>query len=325
MTALGQSGAIILKHRWKVNDDNVNETSIFSSLNYSRKETVALKDTLFIFIQYLVPQHLISRITGWFGSTKIHWIKSLFIEQFVKAYNVNMDEAENSDPASYACFNDFFCRALKADARPMAMGERTIVSPADGAFSQLGKIKHGRVFQAKGQSFSTEELLGGHAEWADKFDDGEFATIYLSPKDYHRLHMPIDGTLISMRHVPGELFSVNPATTSAVPRLFARNERLVCMFDTPAGPMAMVLVGAMIVASIETVWSGLVAPAGKEVSTTNYHNLSPIELAKGAEMGRFKLGSTVVLLFPKDTLAWQEAIGPGHAIRLGEAIAEQNI
>lgn len=232
-----------------------------------------------------------------------------------------MEEAENSDPDSYACFNDFFCRALKPDARPITPAETSIASPADGVFSQLGKIDDGRIFQAKGHDFSTYELLGGSHSLAKKFTHGEFATIYLSPKDYHRLHMPIDGELVSMSYVPGDLFSVNPTTTDNVPRLFARNERVVCIFETEFGPMALVLVGAMIVASIETIWAGQVAPLQRKVQTTNYLNQATIKLKKGEEMGRFKLGSTIVMLFPENSMQWNEAINPESAIRMGEAIA----
>ena len=234
-----------------------------------------------------------------------------------------MNEAKRESAEEYSCFNDFFCRSLKDSARTIAAGPTEIASPADGAFSQLGKIEKGRIFQAKGQNFSTLELLGGDEKLAEQFDEGSFATIYLSPKDYHRVHMPIDGTLRNMTHIPGQLFSVNGVTAENVPRLFARNERVSCIFDTEVGPVAMVLVGAMIVASIDTVWHGQVAPVGKNVTSINYLDQPTIHLKKGDEMGRFKLGSTVVLLFPKDTINWKESIDAGTPIMMGENIGEK--
>lgn len=279
-----------------------------------------LKSMLFIFLQYITPQHLLSRVAGWFASSTIIPLKNTLISRFVRAFDVNMEEAIEENPLNYASFNDFFTRELKPDARPIAQEDNGITSPADGAFSQLGAIENGRVFQAKGQDFTTEELLGGTIEDAALFKQGEFATIYLSPKDYHRLHMPIDGKLVSMRHVPGDLFSVNPTTAENVPRLFARNERVVCIFETAAGPMAMVLVGAMIVASIETVWAGQLAPVGKQILSVDYS--ADISLKKGEEMGRFKLGSTVVLLFPENTIQWQEELRAGTPVQMGQTIAE---
>ena len=205
------------------------------------------KNALFVLSQYIIPQHTLSRLVGWFASTKIEFIKSTFIKKFAAKYDVNMDEAKIEDLDQFANFNDFFTRELKDGARPIA--DAKLVSPADGAVSQLGKIELGRCFQAKGRDFSVVELLGGDNERAAPYMNGEFATIYLSPKDYHRVHMPCAGTLTETVYVPGDLFSVNPATAEGVDGLFARNERLVCMFDTEYGPMAMVLV-----AGIETVW-----------------------------------------------------------------------
>ena len=275
-------------------------------------------DTLFIFFQHIVPQHWLSRLTGWLADVRNPiWLKNFVIEQFVKQYEVNMAEAEQPDPTAYANFNDFFTRPLKADARPMA--DADIVCPADGAISQLGAIEEGRIFQAKGQYFSTRELLGGDEERAALFQDGQFATIYLSPRDYHRVHMPLAGRLTATSYIPGKLFSVNGVTAENVERLFARNERLVCYFDTELGPMAMILVGAMVVAGIETVWSGQEAPVTKDPVRVDYQKLpEPVSLAKGEEMGRFKLGSTVILLFPKGSMAWDEQYVAGTATRLGE-------
>lgn len=282
-----------------------------------------MKTFLFIALQYIAPQHLISRVAGWLANTKIDWLKSLFIEKFIAVYGVNMEEAERPLPASYACFNEFFCRSLKPGARLIDSSPLGIASPADGTFSQVGNINTGRIFQAKGRGFSTVELLGGDKACAEHFNAGSFATIYLSPKDYHRLHMPLDGTLISMTHIPGNLFSVNPSTVENVDKLFARNERVVCLFQTTIGPVALVLVGAMIVASIDTTWAGHVAPVGKAVSTYRYNEQS-IAIKKGEEFARFKLGSTIVMLFPRDTITWNSNIAPLTGVRMGESIASIN-
>ncbi len=277
-------------------------------------------DSLFIFFQHIVPQHYLSRLTGWLAEVRHPlWLKNFVIKQFVRHFEVNMAEAEQPDPTAYANFNDFFTRELQVGARPIA--DADLVCPADGAISQLGAIEEGRIFQAKGQHFSTRELLGGDDERAAQFTDGQFATIYLSPRDYHRVHMPLAGTLTATSYIPGDLFSVNAVTAENVERLFARNERLVCYFDTDMGPMAMILVGAMVVAGIETVWSGQVAPATDAPTVVDYQNLpEPVSLAKGDEMGRFKLGSTVVLLFPKDRMSWDERYVAGTSTRLGEPL-----
>jgi phosphatidylserine decarboxylase len=280
------------------------------------------KDSLFVFLQYLIPQHALSRLVGWFASSEIDFIKSTFITNFAKKYGINMQEAKEEDLSKYKSFNDFFTRELKDGARPIAEGEGTLVSPADGAVSQLGKIELGRVFQAKGRDFSVTELLGGDSERAATFLNGDFATIYLSPKDYHRVHMPCAGKLLETIYVPGDLFSVNPTTAQGVDGLFARNERLVCMFETEYGPMAMVLVGAMIVAGIETVWSGQVCPLPKKAQVQDYTQ-TEIRLEKGEEMGRFKLGSTVVLCFPENAVAFMEAIRAESPLMMGEALAQK--
>jgi len=276
------------------------------------------KKTLFILTQRIIPQHLLSRLVGWFASTKIPLIKNTFITKFAAKYDVNMDEAKIEDLQEFACFNDFFTRELKDGARPIA--DAKLVSPADGAVSQLGKIELGRCFQAKGRDFSVVELLGGDKDRAQPFLNGEFATIYLSPKDYHRVHMPCAGTLTETVYVPGDLFSVNPTTAEGVDGLFARNERMVCMFDTEFGPMAMVLVGAMIVAGIETVWSGQVCPLPKQAQVQDYTS-GPITLEKGDEMGRFKLGSTVILCFPEDAVTFLEEVKASSPLQMGQAIA----
>ncbi|WP_193165809.1 archaetidylserine decarboxylase [Microbulbifer hainanensis] len=280
---------------------------------------------LFIALQYLTPQRALSRAAGWLAETRIKWIKDPFTRWFVDKYEVNMDEAEQSDCTAFATFNDFFTRALKDDARPIVDGNHTLACPADGAISQLGEIHNGRVFQAKGHDYSLLELVGGDPQVAAQFTGGHFATVYLSPKDYHRVHMPIAGTLKSMTHVPGQLFSVNTVTAENVPRLFARNERVVCIFETAAGPMAMILVGAMIVASIETVWAGLVTPHQRRVRTTEYGDAAPIHLEKGAEMGRFKLGSTVIMLFGADKVRWLESLGAESAVTMGEHFGDTQL
>ncbi len=277
-------------------------------------------DSLFIFFQHIVPQHWLSRLTGWLAEVRYPiWLKNFVIERFVKHFEVDMAEAEQPDPTAYANFNEFFTRPLVVGARPIA--EAGIICPADGAISQLGAIEEGRIFQAKGQHFTTQELLGGDEERAAMFHDGQFATIYLSPRDYHRVHMPMAGKLTATSYIPGKLFSVNGVTAENVERLFARNERLVCYFDTELGSMAMILVGAMVVAGIETVWSGQVAPPTGEPSTCDYRNLpTPVGLDKGEEMGRFKLGSTVILLFPKGSMIWDEKYVAGTTTRLGEPL-----
>ena len=278
-------------------------------------------DSLFIFLQHVVPQHLLSRMMGYLAELRYPlWLKNWVIKQFVAHFRVDMSEAVEADIEAYAHFIAFFTRALKEDARPVA--DAPIVCPADGAISQLGEIEGGRIFQAKGQYFSTTELLGGDLERAIEFKDGDFATIYLSPRDYHRVHMPIAGTLTATCYIPGKLFSVNGTTAENVDRLFARNERLVCYFDTEVGPMAMILVGAMIVAGIETVWSGQVAPPPTMPHLHDY-TAAPesIHLEKGEEMGRFKLGSTVILLFAEDAIKWQDSYQAGTTTRLGEALA----
>jgi len=277
-----------------------------------------LKDRLFILAQYLTPQHVLSRLVGLLAEARAPWLKNRIIGWFVRRYQVDMREAQIEDPLAFDSFNAFFTRALKPDARPLDETPGAILCPADGAVSQIGDIGHGRVFQAKGHSFSTHALLGGDSERAAPFLNGRFATIYLSPRDYHRVHMPISGTLREMIYVPGKLFSVNPLTASAVPDLFARNERVVCIFDTACGKMALVLVGAMIVASMETVWAGQVAPLARGVRRFRYDG--PIHLQAGTELGRFRLGSTVILLFGEQQMDWSGELGTGSSVRMGQRL-----
>jgi phosphatidylserine decarboxylase len=274
----------------------------------------------FILFQTMVPQHLLSRCTGALAELRHPaWLKNWVIRLFIQFFQVDMAEAAEPDYTRYACFNDFFTRPLRDGARPLSAAD--ILCPADGAISQLGAISGGLLFQAKGRYFSAAELLGGDVERAAQFNGGQFATIYLSPRDYHRVHMPVAGRLTATRYIPGQLFSVNGVTADNVDRLFARNERLVCYFETGLGPMAMVLVGAMVVAGIETVWSGRVAPPQRLPVTVDYINLpEPVALAQGAEMGRFRLGSTVILLFPESVMSFDARYGAGTATRMGEML-----
>jgi len=286
-----------------------------------------MMEKLFVLSQHITPQHSLSRLAGRLAdSTGTPALRRRLIRWFINRYGVNMSEAENSDPEAYDSFNDFFTRALKPGLRPIEGNESTLVSPVDGCVSQLGNISGGRIFQAKGQSFSLLELLGGDQQRADIFAEGEFATIYLAPGDYHRIHMPMAGQLQEMVHVPGRLFSVNPATAASVPNLFARNERVVCMFDTAAGPMALVLVGAMIVGSVETPWAGVVkpgaAPGDGGVSRQSYSDEQALKFARGEEMGRFRLGSTVVMVMSKGRAQWSNTQKPGKKVKLGEVFGQ---
>ena len=277
-------------------------------------------DKLFVLSQYVTPQLAVSRAAGRLADNdRTPALKNRVVKWFIKRYGVDMSEAAESDPTAYSSFNAFFTRALKPGIRPIAEGDNTFVSPVDGAISQLGQVSGGRVFQAKGQSFSLVELLGGDTARAETFSEGEFSTVYLSPSDYHRIHMPLAGTLREMIYVPGKLFSVNPVTVENVPNLFARNERVVCIFDTAAGPMALVLVGAMIVGSVETPWAGIVAPNSSGVKAITYEGESALSFAKGEEMGRFRLGSTVVMVMPKGSVSWNAEQIAGKTVRMGES------
>ncbi|MGM0855973.1 MAG: archaetidylserine decarboxylase [Pseudomonadota bacterium] len=273
--------------------------------------TIAQK--AFSLLQYPLPHHALSRLTGTFAQCDNPWVKNTLINAFIKRFEVDMSQALEPDPSVYATFNDFFTRALKAGARPLGDG---LLSPADGTLSQYGRLQAGQLVQAKGHTYSAQTLLGGDTALAEEFLGGSFATVYLSPRDYHRVHMPVTGTLREMIYVPGRLFSVNEATANHVPGLFARNERLVCIFDTEHGPMAMVLVGAMIVAAIETVWSGQVTPLSGHPQRMRFGQ--PITLEKGAEMGRFKLGSTVVMCFANPVAF--EAIPTGSMVQMGQTL-----
>tara|TARA_R110001583_G_scaffold21088_1_gene80239 strand:+ start:2187 stop:3056 length:870 start_codon:yes stop_codon:yes gene_type:complete len=280
-----------------------------------------MSDQLKIIGQYLLPKHLLSRLTGKLAAAKAGKLTTFLIKKFIAQYKINMQEAKHSEPEHFETFNDFFTRELKEGARTIVEGDNNLATPVDGKVSQQGDIKEGRIFQAKGHDFSLRELLGGRDDVAAPFDEGIFSTVYLAPKDYHRIHMPITGKLEQMIFIPGDLFSVNPLTAENVPNLFARNERAVAIFSTAIGPMAMVLVGATIVASIETIWAGTLK--GKEIQYSDYSD-QDISIEKGAEMGRFKLGSTIVALFPKDSINFSEDLEAGSITRLGELFATVN-
>lgn len=275
----------------------------------------------FIALQHILPQHALSRLAGRVAASETPWLRDALIRRFARAYGVDLSEAARGI-GEFASFNDFFTRELKPEARPLADAERFILSPADGAVSQLGPVTGGRIIQAKGRDYSVAEILGCGREEAARFEGGSFITIYLSPKDYHRVHMPAAGSLAATSYIPGDLYSVNTATAAGVDRLFARNERLSCRFDGPDGHFASIMVGAMIVAGIDTVWP----------NTFRTHAPAPVHenfagrghaFAAGDEMGRFHLGSTVVLLFEPGRVAWREALVPGAPLRMGEALARR--
>ena len=280
-----------------------------------------MSDRLAVLPQYFFPKQALTAFAGWVAGRERGWVTTEIIRRFVAKYQVNMDEALDSSIASYPTFNAFFTRALKPGARPLAAAP--LICPVDGAISQFGRIDRDQIFQAKGHRYSTTAVLGGNAALAAQFEGGHFATIYLSPKDYHRIHMPCDGVLTRMVYVPGELFSVNPTTARGVPGLFARNERVVCLFDAPQGAFALILVGATIVGSMATVWHGVINPPRLADVREWTYPVGQVSLKKGDEMGRFLLGSTVVLLFPKSLAAplqFNPAWVPGRAVRLGEAM-----
>ena len=278
------------------------------------------KDYLKSLPLYLLPHHAISRLTLRVTRLRVRWFKNALIRWFAGQYDVNWDESLYRQPEDFEHFNAFFTRELAPGTRPVEGDACTVVSPADGHISQLGEIDDDTVFQAKGRGFSVTELLGGDSDSAGLFRNGSFMTVYLSPRDYHRVHMPLAGKLRKTLYVPGRLFSVAPHTTRVVPRLFARNERLVALFDTCAGPMAMVLVGAINVAAIETVWAGLVTPPHRrQVETLDFTDRD-ITLQRGAEMGRFNMGSTVILLFGEQAVHWQSMLVAEAPLRVGEAI-----
>jgi len=279
-----------------------------------------VSDRLAVLPQYLLPKQALTTLAGKFASARLGGLTTSVIRWFVGRYNVNMAEAANPDIASYTSFNDFFTRALKPGARPLAPAD--LICPVDGAISQFGPIAKDQVFQAKGHTYSTTALVGGDAAAAARFDNGHFATLYLSPRDYHRIHMPCAGELTRMVHVPGDLFSVNPTTARGVPGLFARNERVVCFFESAQGPFVLVLVGATIVGSMATVWHGQVNPPRTGTLRQWDYAKGQVSLQQGEEMGRFLLGSTVVMLFPQGPLQFNPQWSPTRPIQLGESMAQ---
>ena len=283
------------------------------------KASAPVSDRLKVLPQYLLPKRALTVYAGWRASRRWGARTTKLIRGFVDQYGVDMSEAADPDIAHYASFNEFFTRALKPGARPLAAAE--LICPVDGAISQFGAIERDQIFQAKGHHYSTTALVGGDAALAAPFENGHFATIYLSPKDYHRIHMPCEGRLRRMIHVPGDLFSVNPTTARGVPGLFARNERVVCVFDAARGPFVLVLVGATIVGSMATVWHGVVNPPRSAQMREWRYDDREVVLKQGDEMGRFLLGSTVVLLFPRGPLSFNPSWQAARPVRLGEAMA----
>ncbi|MDZ7662415.1 archaetidylserine decarboxylase [Thiohalophilus sp.] len=278
----------------------------------------------FVALQYALPHHLLSHLMGRLTRLRIGWLKDLCITSFIRLFNVNMAEAAQPDPRAYPDFNHFFTRALAADARPLAVGDGNVICPVDGTVSQLGRLQYETLLQAKGHRYVLSQLLADHSAAVRMFQDGHFATLYLSPRDYHRIHMPLAGTLREMIYVPGRLFSVNPTTVNRVPDLFARNERVICLFDTELGPMAMILVGAIFVASIDTVWHGTVTPPrGKTVQYRDYRQ-HPVHLQQGEEMGRFNMGSTVILLFGKDAVTFSDELAAEDHVQMGQLLGTRN-
>ena len=274
-----------------------------------------------VLLQYLLPKRAITEFGRHIASMRGGAITTRIIRWFTGKYGVNMAEAANPDITSYASFNDFFTRALKPGVRPLATAD--LICPVDGAISQFGAIERDQIFQAKGHRYSTTALVGGDRQLAAQFENGSFATLYLSPRDYHRIHMPCDGRLTRMIYIPGALFSVNPTTARGVPGLFARNERVVCVFESAHGPFVLTLVGATIVGSMATVWHGVVNPPRPGVIREWLYDEQNIVLKKGDEMGRFLLGSTVVMLFPGNTLTFNPEWTPTRPIRLGEAMGHR--
>lgn len=295
---------------------------VVDNMNNKNDLDVTLWDRLATLPQYLIPQHALSVLMHKLTRSECQWFKNNFIRFIVKKYKVNLDEAYTAELSAYPSFNSFFTRELKTGVRPIAEGRSKAVSPVDGAISQLGPVQEGKIIQAKGQDYTVAELLAGDTDLAQQFEKGQFATIYLSPRDYHRIHMPLAGRLKSMTYIPGKLFSVSPRTARAVPNLFARNERVVTVFETDFGPMVLVLVGAIFVGSMETVWQGMITPAyGKKIEHWDYQEQDMISLQKGEEMGRFNMGSTVVMLMPEQSEEFLSALKAGDVVKMGQAIS----
>jgi len=279
-----------------------------------------LGDQLFAALQRVLPTRWLSTMIHRVAQIRHPGFKNALIRLFMRGFAIDLNEAEREQVEDYVSFNDFFTRALKPGARPLADETDAFLSPVDGTVSQFGRIQDGRLIQAKGHSYSLLDLLAGDAERAAAFADGEFCTIYLAPYNYHRIHMPIAGQLQRWTYVPGRLFSVNAATARALPNLFARNERLNAIFDTAEGPFGLIMVGALFVGSLETVWAGTVSPPHLRTEPSEYQPMTPVELPRGAEMGRFNMGSTVILLGPPGTLQWDATLQPGQTVRQGQRL-----
>ena len=276
-------------------------------------------DKLRVLPQYFIPQHFISSLVYRITRCETPWFKNVLIKLFISVFDVDMSLANNPDPESYSSFNTFFTRELSAEVRPISLDEKTILSPVDGAISQVGGIDNDTIIQAKGKSYTLKDLLV-EDDLVTMFTGGTFATLYLSPKDYHRIHMPVSGQLKRMIYVPGKLFAVNSHTVRVVDSVFARNERVINIFNTDTGPMAMVLVGALNVGSMETVWAGQITPAKDRVINDKQYSEGNVQLQQGQEMGRFNMGSTVILLFPKDVMQWSDEMVAEKTIIVGEGI-----
>ncbi len=284
----------------------------------------SLSDQLLTLPQYIVPQHLLSRLMLKLTRLQLGAVTHWVIRRFIKFYGIDTSIAQSSDVRDYTHFNQFFTRALKPSARPLHDTE--IISPVDGEISQIGHIDHGSLLQAKGRYFLLNELLGGHTEMVNLFKQGLFGTVYLSPKDYHRIHMPATGRLIEMVYIPGRLFSVNQRTARVVPNLFARNERVICWFETEIGPMAIILIGAFFVGSIETVWAGTVAPNRlSQIKHWQYAGENAPVLQRGAEMGRFNMGSTVIVLLDANHVAWLPERSVQSKVLMGQGLAQRKV
>ena len=285
--------------------------------------SATLRARLFVALQYLLPQHLLSRIVQRIARNRVQWLKDALIKSFLRGFRPQMSEATQPDPLGYPSFNAFFTRTLRPGVRPVDPDPSALVSPVDGTISQIGPLDGSQLVQAKGRSYTLAALLGGAPTWAERFAGGAFATLYLAPYNYHRMHMPVAGTLRAAWFVPGRLFSVNAATVAAVPGLFTRNERVVCVFEEGSMAFAMVLVGALFVGSISTVWHGDVTPSKvrRTVELPLDGSRAPLRLDKGAEMGRFNMGSTVILLLPPGVAQWLPAIEAGSRVQFGQRLA----
>lgn len=293
-------------------------------MNHQQKSTLSYWQRLKIAFQYVMPQLYLTRFAGWFAKQQWGIVTHFVIKLFAKKYRVEMNEAAKPNFSDYASFNEFFIRPLAQNARPIDQNPTALCLPADGRISQMGHIEQDLLLQAKGHYFSLSDLLAGDEELTNQFKDGEFATTYLSPRDYHRVHMPCDATLRKMIYVPGDLFSVNPFLAEHIPNLFARNERIICVFDTDFGKMVQILVGATITASMSTVWAGVInPPRSTQITTWTYEGESAVNLAKGQEMGAFQLGSTVINLFEKDRIQFVSHLQVDSTVHMGEILAYQ--